>query len=115
SMIKAIEDVLEPDLPICDPHHHLWHLDEHGKSGLLKTIAARRYLLPELLDDLESGHNIASTVFIDARAFYRANGPTITAPVGETEFVNGIAAMADSGRYGSKRICAGIVGRAYLD
>src|SRR3712207_7186940 len=35
-------------------------------------------------------------------------------PVGETEFVNGVAAMSASGRYGPARVCAGIVGHADL-
>ena len=35
-------------------------------------------------------------------------------PIGETEFVAGIAAMSDSGRYGSTRVAAGIVGFADL-
>ena len=35
-------------------------------------------------------------------------------PVGETEFVNGVAAMSASGRYGKARLCAGIVGHADL-
>jgi predicted TIM-barrel fold metal-dependent hydrolase len=36
-------------------------------------------------------------------------------PVGETEFVNGIAAMSASGQYGDCRIAAGIVGLADLN
>ena len=36
------------------------------------------------------------------------------APVGETEFVNGVAAMSASGAYGTGRIAAGIVGFADL-
>jgi predicted TIM-barrel fold metal-dependent hydrolase len=47
-------------------------------------------------------------------AMHRANGPEPLRPVGETEFVNGVAAMAASGIYGPARICAGIVGRADL-
>jgi predicted TIM-barrel fold metal-dependent hydrolase len=35
-------------------------------------------------------------------------------PVGETEFVNGVAAMSASGGYGEARVCAGIVGFADL-
>ena len=46
------EPVLEPDLPIIDPHHHLW--DRPGA----------RYLLPELLEDTSTGHNIIATVFM---------------------------------------------------
>jgi L-fuconolactonase len=96
------EAILEPDLAICDPHHHLW--DFQGS----------RYLLPELLADLESGHNIESTVFVECGSFYRAAGPEPMKYVGETEFVGGQAAMAASGRYGPVLACEGIVGRADL-
>src|SRR2546430_931976 len=96
------EPILEPDLPIVDPHHHLW--DRPGW----------RYLLDDLLTDIDSGHNIVATVFVQARAMYRATGPVEMQPVGETEFVNGIAAMSASGVYGKARICAGIVGHADL-
>ena len=59
------EDALEPDLPICDPHHHFWDLRP-------ERIPYQRYLLPELLADVNQGHNVRSTVFIEARAMYRA-------------------------------------------
>ena len=91
------EDILEPELPICDPHHHLW---DHPRS---------RYLLDELLADVRSGHNVVSTVFMECAAMYRAGGPEALRPVGETEFVNGIAAMSASGGYGAGRMCAAIV------
>ena len=45
---------------------------------------------------------------------YRADGPGEMRPVGETEFVAGIAAMSDSGIYGPTRVAAGIVGFADL-
>ena len=45
---------------------------------------------------------------------YRADGPVAEAPLGETEFVNGIAAMSASNTYGPARACAGIVGFADL-
>ncbi len=96
------EPVIDPALPIVDPHHHLW---DH---------AGNRYLLPELLSDLSTGHNIRATVFVEAASMYRADGPTELRPVGETEFVNGIAAMFASGIYGPLRACAGIVGFADL-
>jgi predicted TIM-barrel fold metal-dependent hydrolase len=96
------EAILEPELPICDPHHHLW------------DFPGGRYLLPELLADLTSGHNIESTVFVECGAFYRAAGPAPMQYVGETEFVGGQAAMAASGRYGPVLACEGIVGRADL-
>ncbi len=97
------EPALEPDLPIIDPHHHLWDSEERGG----------RYLIHELAEDTATGgHNIVATVFIDAGVMYRAEGPTDMAPVGEVEFVNGVAAMSASGRYGKTRHCAGIVGHA---
>lgn len=102
-LAAAREDALEPDLPICDPHHHLW--DRRG---------GHRYMLPDLLADCGEGHRIESTVFIECRAFYRAGGPSAMRPIGETEFVNGAAAMAASGVYGPVRACAGIVGHADL-
>jgi predicted TIM-barrel fold metal-dependent hydrolase len=97
-----VEELLEPDLPICDPHHHLWDFPNN------------RYLLPELLADVQSGHAVQSTVFVECTAFYRASGPEELRFIGETEFVNGAAAMAASGRYGSVLACEGIVSRADL-
>lgn len=101
-LAEVEEPILEAALPICDPHHHLW--DREGS----------RYLLHELLTDTGSGHNVVSTVFIECSAMYRADGPEALRPVGETEFVNGVAAMSASGGYGSTRACAGIVGFADL-
>jgi predicted TIM-barrel fold metal-dependent hydrolase len=96
------EAALEPELPILDPHHHVWD-DERG-----------RYLIHELAQDVSTGHNIVATVFIEAGSMYRADGPAAMKPVGEVEFVNGIAAMSASGRYGNARLCAGIIGHADL-
>ncbi|HTK02254.1 MAG TPA: amidohydrolase family protein [Bordetella sp.] len=96
------EPVLEPELEIVDPHHHLW--DRPGA----------RYLLAELLEDTGSGHNILSTVFMQCQAMYRASGPQEMRVVGEIEFINGIAAAAASGHYGPTQACAGIVGHADL-
>jgi predicted TIM-barrel fold metal-dependent hydrolase len=45
---------------------------------------------------------------------YRADGPEELRPVGEVEFVRGIAAMSASGNYGTTRIAAGMVGFAEL-
>jgi len=100
---RPAEAALEPDLPIIDPHHHLWD-----------TPARGTYLLPELLADLGGGHNIVATVFLECQAMYRRAGPADMAPVGEVEFVNGIAAMSASGTYGPCRIAEGIVGYADL-
>ena len=97
------EDVIDPERPICDPHHHLW--DYPGS----------RYLLDELVRDVGSGHNVTSTVFVECNAMYSADASPAMAPVGETEFVQGIAAMSASGVHGPLRAAAGIVGFADLN
>jgi len=100
------EETLEPELKICDPHHHLW-LDQSAR-------VAPRYGFDEILADVSCGHNIVSTVFIECAAMYKADGPEAMKPVGETEFINGIAAISASGNYGPARIAAGIVGSVDL-
>jgi predicted TIM-barrel fold metal-dependent hydrolase len=101
------EEPLDPERPICDPHHHLW-------DGQTARVAPR-YLLDEILEDVRGGgHNVVSTVFIECGAMYRREGPEALRVVGETEFVNGIAAMSASGRYGTPRVAAAIVGTADL-
>jgi predicted TIM-barrel fold metal-dependent hydrolase len=71
-------------------------------------------MLDEIMVDLNAGHNVRATVFVECRAMYRADGPEAEKPLGETEFVNGIAAMSASGLYGPARVAAGIVGRVDL-
>ena len=102
------ESTLEPELPICDPHHHNWDFR-------IDRIPYHRYLLHELIADIHSGHNVRSTVFVEARAMYRADGPEESRSVGEVEFVQGLAAASASGLYGSSRVAAGIVGSADLN
>lgn len=97
---QTVEAALEPDLPIIDPHHHLW-LDQRGE-----------YLLAEFLRDLDSGHRITRTVFLDNRQMYRADGPKELRSIGEVEFINGLAAMSASGRFGPTRVADAIVGFA---
>ena len=100
--LALIDEVaIDPALPICDAHHHLW---DHGPGDT--------YLVPELLADAGAGHNVVSTVFIDCFSMYRKDGPDEFKPVGETEWVH---AMTQSVQTGSKtRVAAGIVGAANL-
>jgi predicted TIM-barrel fold metal-dependent hydrolase len=70
--------------------------------------------LDEILEDVNAGHNVVSTVFIECGAMLKADTPEPLRPIGETEFVNGIAAMSASGLYGPARIAAGIIGTADL-
>ena len=96
----AEEDPLEPDLEICDPHHHHW---DHPDSP---------YLRQQLADDLR-GHGVRKTVFVECGSNYRATGPDALRPVGETEFVQSIAEQRlDEQDEGG--LDAGIVGHANL-
>ncbi len=97
------EAILDPGLPIVDPHHHLWERD-----------GGHSYLLPQLLADTASGHDIRATIFVQCGEMYRASGPAEEQPLGETEFVTGAAAVSASGRHGPTRACAGIIGMVDL-
>src|SRR3954451_13003489 len=96
------EPPLEPELPICDPHHHFW-------DRRTARIPHQRYLLDELMADTQSGHNVRSTVFIECRSMYRRTGPAEMRPVGEVEFVQGQAAASASGLYGPGQAAGGMV------
>lgn len=97
----VVEGPLDPGLPICDPHHHLWDRPND------------RYLLDDLLRDTGGGHNITHTVFLECSYAYREVGPEEMRPVGETEFVQGVAAENER-RRGKTNVAAGIVGFANL-
>lgn len=101
-LAQVQEEALEPDLPIVDPHHHLW-----VRSGA-------NYLVPELAADIATGHNIVSTVFAECHSMYRQDGPEALRSLGETEFVAGCAAMGASGAFGPARICEAMFGRVDL-
>lgn len=95
-------EIVEPDLPIIDCHHHLW------------MRPGSRYLLDEFVADLASGHNMAATVYVECSAMYRRSGPVSLRPLGEAEFVAGVAAMSGSGDFGPTQVCAAFVGAADL-
>jgi predicted TIM-barrel fold metal-dependent hydrolase len=95
------EEVIEPNQPIIDAHHHLWHRHDP-------------YLPADLLEDLRTGRMIRGTVFAECSFMYRGEGDPRFASVGEVEYVNGVGAAFASGYYGPMRACAGIVGRADL-
>ena len=99
---RHTEAIIDPALPIIDPHHHLWTRDGNV------------YLPPELLTDIASGHNVIATVFEECHSMYRATGSEEEQSLGETEFVTGVAAMGASGTFGTVRICARMVGRVDL-
>ncbi len=98
----AIEDPIDPELPICDTHYHLWDLP------------GDRYLVKELMHDIGESHNIVQTVFIECNTMYRKDGPPEMRPVGETEFVQSITTQSMSRTSGKTKVAAGIVGFADL-
>jgi predicted TIM-barrel fold metal-dependent hydrolase len=102
---QVVEEIIEPERPIIDPHHHLW-------SGWSDWVIPD-YLLEDLWGDTESGHKIEKTVFIECGASYRETGPDHLKPVGETEFVADIAAQSATAGSG-KAVIAGIVSHADL-
>lgn len=97
-----MESALEPELPICDAHHHLW---ERPPSG---------YMLDDLFQDLRAGHNIVSTVAIECRYAYRSDGPEQLRPVGEVEFLESVSDRVATDPTIKFRVAAAIVGHADL-
>lgn len=115
------EQIIEPNLPIIDPHHHLWDLRPmigafpeplHPFISALPDNAY--YTFDQLHAHMTSGHNVIGTVFMECGAFYNSAYGDAKKTVGEVEFVNGVAAQGASGLYGDLRPCAAIIGHADL-
>ncbi len=98
-LATSVEEALEPELPIVDPHHHLW--ESKGMST---------YLLPDLLADTGAGHNVEATVFMECGWGYRTAGPERLRPVGETETLAADAAASRLARRSDGRPAAEIKG-----
>lgn len=94
------EEILDPEVDIIDPHHHLW-----------PVAGALPYGLDELHGDTTDGHNVVGTVFVECHAAYRSDGPGHLRPVGETEFV---AAQAELSATAPGPEIMGIVSKADL-
>ncbi len=93
-LATAHEEILMPNQPILDAHHHLWDRPEG------------RYKAHELMDDVSSGHDVRASIFVQCRTGYRADLDASLQPVGEVEtvlawckdqpnFPAGIVAFAD--------------------
>jgi L-fuconolactonase len=95
------EPILEPELRIVDPHHHLF-----------PGPTPRLYPPDMLAADLTSGHRIEATVFVECGVAYRTVGDPAFAPLGETEYV--VAAARGLAAAGIPRVAAGIVGHVDL-
>ena len=109
-LAQHVETALEPDLAICDPHHHLWDRQDLPVSA----PGERRYLLEDLLTDTGSGHRVVSTVFVECRSEYRSAGPPELQPVGETDFVESVARSSLEIEGAETSVGAGIVSFADL-
>jgi L-fuconolactonase len=73
-----MEEVLEPELQICDPHHHLY-----GPG----SVFYGPYSLADLRRDY-GGHKVTSTVYVETQSGFRPSGSLLSmAPVGETEWL----------------------------
>ena len=75
---QVVEDIVDPDRLIIDPHHHLWRTGE-GLS----------YSLEDLKTDVADGHRIEGTVFMECGSAYDKDAPAHLQPVGETAFIAG--------------------------
>ena len=95
------EPILDPALPIVDPHHHLWPWSN--------------YMVPQFLADLRAGHNVRATIYMESGLSYRQVGPEHLRSVGEIEFVLSLLDDPLLTAPGSPDICAGIVGAVNFD
>ncbi|HJN49219.1 MAG: amidohydrolase family protein [Pseudomonadales bacterium] len=101
-LASVTEESVEPERAIIDTHHHLWKT-----AGMWGT-----YELDDLWADTGSGHNVEKTVFIDCHSNYRQDGPSHLKPIGETEYVTGVAEQ--SAKQAGRATIAGIVSFANM-
>ena len=102
-LASVVEEIIDPERPIIDPHHHLW------KTATMWGT----YELEDLWADTGSGHNIEKTVFLDCHSSYREDGPDHLKPIGETEYVAAVA--EESAKQEDKATIAGIVSHANMN
>jgi len=91
------EAVLEPDLPMCDAHHHLWE------------YPGNVYLGKNLIEDIDA-HNVVQTVVVEAWPRNMRSGGRMKEPAEETA----LAVAESNSNPGRTRIAGGIVGYADL-
>jgi L-fuconolactonase len=100
------EVAIDPTLPVVDSQHHLFVRRGQRRPGI---TAPPVYLLDQYLESLGHEHDVIASVVVESHAMYRTSGPEAYRSIGETEFLNGQAAMSATGQYGSTRVAAGIV------
>jgi predicted TIM-barrel fold metal-dependent hydrolase len=98
---QTIEEPLDPSLPICDAHHHLWYGTEND------------YPVEAYLKDISGGHRIRKTVFIESWMMFNKEASPEMQPVGETEFIRNLPRLKQENDT-TPEIAAGIVGFADL-
>ena len=116
-LAETPEEPLEEELEIVDAHHHIWDMRELKGYNLFGIFKQQLYMTDELIDDfVGGGHNVIGSVYVTAHAFFQKDPePAYMAPLGEVQFVQGIAAQFASGKYGENlRVASGIVGSADL-
>jgi L-fuconolactonase len=96
-LATTIEPVIDPFLPIIDPHHHLWDRPECP------------YPAADFLTDLRTEHRILATIYVEAHAKYWDDVEPLSRPLGEIAFAASVGERHGSGG-GEPAICAGIVG-----
>lgn len=101
-LLQVKEDIIDPERPIIDPHHHLW-----------QRRRIPDYVLEDFWKDTGSGHNIQQSVFIECGTNYYEDGPEHLRPVGETAFIADIARQSRAAG-GGKTVVAGIVAHTDL-
>lgn len=74
-LAQAREEILAPEQPILDAHHHLW-----VRSG-------GRYAAAEFLDDVSCGHDVRASIYVQCRTGYNMDAEPALQPVGEVETI----------------------------
>ena len=101
------QEILDPDLEIIDPHHHLYPAYHWVPDG-------KPFLLQEFARDLTAGHRVVATVYVECSQLFKRTGPEHLRGNGEAEFAAVTARLAETGHFGPARMCEGFVGTADL-
>lgn len=105
-LARVSEKALEPDLPICDCHHHLW------------SMGGFDYLNEDFQQDMLSGlvpgtcHNVVSSVFVECTTSYDEVPETHLRYAGETRFVENLAKKSLAQTESKTLVAAAIIARA---
>jgi L-fuconolactonase len=82
-LAQVSEDIIDPQRRIIDPHHHFF----------AESTEFPHYNLDQLRADT-APHHVEQTVYLQCWEGHRKTGPEHLKPVGETEWVDGIAKEA---------------------